>query len=321
MGEQMSVLKRKRLYKDTNGQVWHIKSDGKAVKYPQFEELQEVPKGIYKEILYMSVVSMEIADDLFLVKATTSHGLCFPSDLCVVDNDTANRNKNVVYWFSVVKCCWTDLLSIEHDYRLFPVVNLKKGAKYIVKKKEMTFLRYQKENNIFVFCHHPITGTSILCMDIHINQINDIKEVSNMSKEYKVWKTENGELYGRDCETGRTFVVTQETFERVEYFAKRPRVGDIVYINNLTGVKPYETGFVRAFAKRLNDDLLMLKYAYGYYPNFDTRDQSKRLWKVLYVGISSSIIEEHSAGSRAMICVCDNDSLTVSENQEDDEPF
>ena len=142
-----------------------------------------------------------------------------------------------------------------------------------------------------------------------------------MPKEYKIWKTEDGGLYGRDRKTGRVFTVSAETFEKIEGYAKQPRVGDIVYINNLTGVKPYEIGFVQDFAKRLNDDLLMLRYAYGYYPNFDTRDQSERLWKVLYVGISNSIIEERSAGTRAMICVCDNDSLTVSENQKDDEPF
>lgn len=107
----------------------------------------------------------------------------------------------------------------------------------------------------------------------------------------------------------------------MEYCAKKPRGGDIVYINNLTGVKPYEVTFVQNIAKRLNDDLLMLRYAYGYYPNFDTRDQNQRLWKVLYVGTVHSLIEEHSTRTRSMICVCDNDSLTVSENQKDDEPF
>lgn len=314
-GEQMSILKRKRLYKDVTGQVWHVKSDGKAVKYPQFEEFQEVPTGTYEEILYSKYKGVEVHDKLHLAEGYDGS---FPIvKLCIVMSDSEKLGRTTSV-FNVIACEWE---VGTQSYDLLSVVNLKKGAKYIVKKKEMTFLRYQKEDNTFVFCHHPITGTSILCMVIHINQINDIKEVLKMSKEYKVWKTENGELYGRDCETGRTFVVTQETFERVEYFAKRPRVGDIVYINNLTGVKPYETGFVQDFAKCLNDDLLMLKYAYGYYPNFDTRDQSKRLWKVLYVGISSSIIEEHSAGSCAMICVCDNDSLTVSENQEDDEPF
>lgn len=147
------------------------------------------------------------------------------------------------------------------------------------------------------------------------------KEVPKMPKMYEIWKDENGEAHGRDCETGRTFVISEETFERVEYCAKKPRVGDIVYINNLTGVKPYEVTFVQNIAKRLNDDLLMLRYTYGYYPNFDTRDQNQRLWKVLYVGTAHSLIEEHSTGTRSMICVCDNDSLTVSENQKDDEPF
>lgn len=154
-----------------------------------------------------------------------------------------------------------------------------------------------------------------------INQIDNIKEVLKMPKEYKIWKTEDGGLYGRDRKTGRTFKINTETFERIEYFAKQPKVGDIVYINNLMGIKPYNINFVQDVAERLNDDLLMLRYAYGYYPSFDTRDQSKRLWKVLYVGISNSIIEERSAGTPAMICVCDNDSLTLSENQADDEPF
>lgn len=44
------MLKNKRLYRDESGQVWHIKSDGKVVKYPQFEEFPEAPKGEYEEI-------------------------------------------------------------------------------------------------------------------------------------------------------------------------------------------------------------------------------------------------------------------------------
>lgn len=307
----MSILKRKRLYKDVTGQVWHVKSDGKAVKYPQFEEFQEVPTGTYEEILYSKYKGVEVHDKLHLADGYEGCFHIFKLCLITPDSEKLGRTTSV---FDVIECEWE---TRTQSYDLLPAVDLKKGAKYMVKEKPATFEYYDKGFR-FSLMKPAETENSVL---VPRYQMDDVKEIVSMPKEYKVWKTENGELYGRDCETGRTFVISEETFERVEYFAKRPRVGDIVYINNLTGVKPYEITFVQDFAKRLNDDLLMLRYAYGYYPNFDTRDQNKRLWKVLYVGISNSIIEERSAGTRAMICVCDNDSLTVSENQEDDEPF
>ena len=306
-----NMLKRKRLYKDTKGQVWHVKSDGKAVRYPQFAVYTEIPKGAYEEISYKEH-GVDVSDKLYLANQRFSYHLCIVAQY---EEDFGNAD----YVFDVLSGEWVYLYGI--DWILWDVVGLEKGTKYVVEKKEMTFVRYRKEDGAFVFRDDTSTELFLPYLDLRVYQITDIKEVSHMSKEYKVWKTENGELYGRDCETGRTFVISEETFERVEYCAKQPRVGDIVYINNFTGVKPYEITFVQDFAKRLNDDLLMLRYAYGYYPNFDTRDQSKRLWKVLYVGITNSIIEEHSMGNRPMICVCDNDSLTVSENQEDDEPF
>lgn len=310
----MSILKRKRLYKDTNGQVWHVKSDGKAVKYPQFEEFQEIPTGTYEEILYSKYKGVEVHDKLHL--ADGYDGSLPRLRLCIVtpDSEKLGRTTSV---FDVITCEW----EIETQrYDLLPFVGLKKGAKYIVKGKPATFECYDKESYGFRFSliKSEKTENSVL---VRFYQLRNVKEIVNMSKEYKVWKTENGELYGRDCETGHTFVISKEAFEIVEYCAKKPRVGDIVYINNLTGVKPYEFTFVRNVAKLLNDDLLMLRYAYGYYPNFDTREQNKKLWKVLHVGFYS-LIEEYTTGTRSMICVCDNDSLTtVSENQEDDEPF
>lgn len=311
----MSILKRKRLYKDTNGQVWHIKSDGKAVKYPQCEEFQEVPLGTYEEILYSKYKGVEVHDKLHLADGYDGCFHIFKLCLITPDSEKLGRTTSV---FDVIMGKWE--IRKTQSYDLLPAVDLKKGKKYMVKEKPVTFEYYDKEKYGFRFSliKSEETENSVLVPGY---QMHNVKEIVSMPKEYKVWETENGEFYGRDCETERTFVINKDTFERVEYFAKQPKVGDIVYINNLTGVKPYEVTFVQNIAKRLNDDLLMLRYAYGYYPNFDTRDQNKRLWKVLYVGTAHSLIEEHSTGTRSMICVCDNDSLTVFENQEDDEPF
>ena len=74
-------------------------------------------------------------------------------------------------------------------------------------------------------------------------------------------------------------------------------------------------------AKKLHEDTVMLRYAYGMAPELETEDHNKKLWKVLYVDADMSLIAEHCNNENAMICVCDNDSLTICEDQEDDTPF
>ena len=296
------MLKNARLYKrDENGYIWHVKSDGTAMQYPTFTHHDTKAKGVYKEVSLLNHSSMRVSDTLYLA---------------ILDN---GKTTLVVAEDAYKSACF-DIFTGDcfiGNFTLFPAANLICGHEYVVNGAVMTLDYYDDESKTFVF----LPDNTELGACVKIAQICDVKEVPKMPKMYEIWKDENGEAHGRDCETGRTFVISEETFERVEYCAKKPRVGDIVYINNLTGVKPYEVTFVQNIAKRLNDDLLMLRYTYGYYPNFDTRDQNQRLWKVLYVGTAHSLIEEHSTGTRSMICVCDNDSLTVSENQKDDEPF
>lgn len=304
------MLKNARLYKrNENGYIWHVKSDGTAMQYPTFTHHDTKAKGVYKEVSLLNTCSIPVSDCLYLAVLDNE------KTTLVVAEATYKASYETTYKASCFDIFTGDCIT--GNFTLFPVPNLICGHEYVVNGDVMTLDHYDDEIKTFVF----LSDNTELGACVKIAQICDVKEVPKMPKMYEIWKDENGEAHGRDCETGRTFVISEETFERVEYCAKKPRVGDIVYINNLTGVKPYEVTFVQNIAKRLNDDLLMLRYAYGYYPNFDTRDQNQRLWKVLYVGTAHSLIEEHSTGTRSMICVCDNDSLTVSENQKDDEPF
>lgn len=168
----MSMLKRKRLYRDTNGQVWHVKSDGKAIKYPQFAVYAEMSKGAYEEIPYKEQ-GIEVSDKLYLAVRYFSYHLCVIPQ-CEEDFG------GVYHAFDVLSGEWIYLYGI--DWILFDVVNLEKGAKYVVEKKEMIFIRYRKEDDTFVFRNDTSTELFLRYITLQIYQITDIKEVSNVKR-------------------------------------------------------------------------------------------------------------------------------------------
>lgn len=218
------MLKNARLYKDGNGYIWHVKSDGTAMQYPTFTHHDKSARGAYEEVSLLNHSSVRVSDSLYL--AVLGDGR---TTLAVAEDSYMSACFDVFTGECTVK-----------NFTLFSVANLICGHEYVVNGDVMTLDYYDDESKTFVF--QPSSMELGAC--VRIEQICGVKEVSKMPKEYKVWKTENGEFYGCDCETGHTFVIGEETFEIVKYYATKPRVGDIVYINNLTGVKPYEFTFV-----------------------------------------------------------------------------
>lgn len=166
------MLRNGRLYKDTKGQVWHVKSDGTAVKYPQFEVYAKIPKGPYEEIPYEEQ-GIDVSDKLYLAKQY------FSNHLCVIPQH--EEDFGCTYnAFDVLSGEWIHLYGI--DWILFDVVNLEKGAKYVVEKKEMIFIRYRKEDDVFVFRNDTSAALFLRYFVLQIYQIKDIKEVSNAKK-------------------------------------------------------------------------------------------------------------------------------------------
>lgn len=163
------MLKNARLYKDGDGYIWHVKSDGTAVKYPQFEVYSETPKGVYEEIPFEEH-GIDVSDELYLAERYFSYHLCVipqhEEDFGCADNA-----------FDVLSGEWIHLYGI--DWILFDVVNLEKGAKYVVEKKEMIFIRYRKEDDAFVFRNDTSATLFLRYLALQIYQIKDIKEVSN----------------------------------------------------------------------------------------------------------------------------------------------
>ena len=92
------------------------------------------------------------------------------------------------------------------------------------------------------------------------------KEVPKMPKMYEIWKDENGEAHGRDCKTGRVFTIGTNTFDNVDMCAHDVRVGDTVHIKNANDLYPNALTTISKAAKELNDNAVMLRYAYGYLP-------------------------------------------------------
>lgn len=178
----MSILKRKRLYKDVNGQVWHVKSDGTAVKYPQFTVYTEMPKGVYEEILYKEH-GIDVSDKLYLANQRFSYHLCVVSQY---EEDFGNADDV----FDVLSGEWVHLYGI--DWILSDVANLICGHEYMIRGHKMTLVHFREEAQGFSFIDDKDWNCNSSAF-IGVHQICCVKEIQKMPKEYKVWETENGE--------------------------------------------------------------------------------------------------------------------------------
>ena len=147
-----------------------------------------------------------------------------------------------------------------------------------------------------------------------------VEDVEKMEERFEVGCC-YGDYYGINLKTKRSFNVPERLYLESKAKCDCPQQHDIVYVNNSNGIHITAMDFVKKAAKKLHNDTVTLRYAYGMAPKLETEDHNKKLWKVLYVDADMSLIAEHCNNENAMICVCDNDSLCVSENQEDDEPF
>lgn len=228
------------------------------------------------------------------------------SRVCVVlEDDAEDKEADVI--FDVLECKW---LSARCWYKLLPVANLKKETKYMVDEEEVTFDSYSKLQDEFLFYHSPINK----CEDIKhvkVSQLCYVKEIPKTEK-FELWKEENGETKGRDCKTGRKFDISASVFDCVERCAREPKEGDLVYINNTQGVCPDDTCFVRYAENYLENDDILLYYAYGFVPT--PVHMEKKIWRVEFSedGDAQALIEEFGCGLH-MRLVVRKDCLTIIE--------
>lgn len=197
----------------------------------------------------------------------------------------------------------------------FEVVNLVPSHKYIVDNIEMIFDHFDTANKEFRFVSRY---ENYIC--VKPEKIYLVEDVEKMEERFEVGCCD-GYYYGINRKTKRSFNISERLYLELKAKCDCPQQYDIVYVNNSNGIHITAMDFVKKAAKKLHNDTVMLRYAYGMVPKLETEDHNKKLWEVLYVDADMSLIAEYCNNENAMICVCDNDSLCVSENQEDDEPF
>lgn len=289
------MLKNARLYKDGNGYIWHVMEDGTAMQYPTFTHHDKPATGAYKEISQLDTFSTPVTDCLYL--AVLGNG----KTTLVVAEATYKAS-----CFDIFTGDW-----VAGDFELFPVANLICGHEYIVNGKEMTLDYYDDESETFVFL--PNNTELGACVKVH--QICGVKEVPKMQKKYEVWKDENGEAHGRDCKTGRVFTIGAYTFDSVDRYARDVQVGDTVYIKNARNVYSYSYTTICLAAKELNDDTVLLRYAYGYTPN---TTEAQENWTVLWTDAVYAVIEQEARDVRHSIILCVPKSNLAIEGTESD---
>lgn len=121
------------------------------------------------------------------------------------------------------------------------------------------------------------------------------------SEKYEIWKDENGLAHGRDCKTGRVFTIGRNTFDNVDFYAHYIQTGDTVYIKNESNICPYALATISKAAKDLNDNAVMLRYAYGYMPAMAEPQES---WTVLWIDATHAVVEKEGTDIRNPIILC-----------------
>lgn len=275
------MLKNARLYKDGKGYIWHVMEDGTAMQYPTFTHHDKPATGTYKEVSQLNTFSTPVTDCLYL--AVLGNG---KTTLVVAEN--------------IYKASCFDIFTgdwVAGDFELFPVANLICGHEYIVDGKEMTLDYYDDESETFVFLPN---GTELGAC-VKLAQICGVKEVPKMPKMYEIWKDKNGQACGRDCKTGRVFEIGAYTFDNVDRCAHDVQAGDTVYIKNESNICPYSITTISKAAKELNDDTVLLRYAYGYMPSMTEPQEG---WTVLWTDIAYAVIERKTRNVCYSILLC-----------------
>ncbi len=272
------MLKNERLYKDGRGYIWHVKSDGTAMQYPTFTHHDKPAKGAYEEVSLLNHSSVRVSDSLYLAMLDDGR-----TTLAVAEDAYKSACFDVFTGECIVK-----------DFTLFPVANLICGHEYAVNSDVMTLDYYDDESKTFVF----LPSSTDLGRCLKIEQICGVKEVSKM---YEIWKDENGKAHGRDCKTGRVFAIETSTFDNVDMCAHDIQMGDTVYIKNANNIYPNALTTISKAAKDLNDNAVMLRYAYGYTPS---NLALKGDWSVIWTDAECAVIERADIKYYLPIVLC-----------------
>lgn len=275
------MLKNARLYKDENGYIWHVKSDGTAMQYPTFTHHDKPAKGAYEEVSLLNHSSVSVSDSLYL--AIFDDG---KTTLAVAEDSY----KSACFDVFTGEC-------IMQDFTLFPVPNLICGHEYVVKGDVLTLDYYDDVSKTFVF----LPSSMELGACVRIEQICGVKEVSKMPKMYEIWKDENGKAHGRDCKTGRVFAIETSTFDDVDMCAHDIQMGDTVYIKNANDIYTNALTTISKAAKDLNDNAVLLQYAYGYTPS---NPALKGDWSVIWTDAECAVIERADIKYYLPIVLC-----------------
>lgn len=135
------------------------------------------------------------------------------------------------------------------------------------------------------------------------------------SEKYEIWKDENGLAHGRDCKTGRVFAIETRVFDNVNMRAHDVLVGDAVYIKNSNCIYPNATATIYKAAKELNDESVMLLYAYGYMPDKAT---IRGVWSVLWTNGYYAVIErDNNSGDYPIVLCVAKSNLTIKDAESD----
>lgn len=295
------MLKRNRLYKDANNIIYHVLTDGSIRTYPDFKIITTVDEST----LFPEAHEVDVYDTLYCDPVHDRELICvertwFYREGCCLGYDIFNHE-----WVDV-EVFWLGE---------FKVVDLVPRHKYIVDNIKMIFDHFDTVNKEFRFVSRY---ENYIC--VKPEKIYLVKDVEKIEERFEVGRF-YGDYFGRNSKTDRTFNIPERLYLELKAKCDCPQQHDIVYVNNPNGIHITAMDFVKRAAKKLHNDTVMLRYAYGMVPELETEDHNKKLWKVLYVDADMSLIVEHCNNKNAMICVCDNDSLTICEDREDDEPL
>lgn len=160
------MLKNARLYKNENGYIWHVKSDGTVMQYPTFTHHDTPAKGAYEEVSLLNHCSTRVSDGLYVAVLKG-----WKTTLVVAED----AHKSACFAIFTGDC-------FIGDFTLFSVPNLICGHEYVVNGDVMTLDYYDDENKTFVF----LPDSTELGACVKIAQICNVKEVPKMPKMYEI---------------------------------------------------------------------------------------------------------------------------------------
>lgn len=187
------MLQPKKIYLDKNNTVYHVRSDGQIITYPDFKIITTVDE----KALFPEPRNIQVRDHLYL-------DVCNKEELICVEDTWMYRN-GCCLAYDIFNHEWFDVNAF--FISLYKLPDFVLGYKYEINGTEAMLERFDVTNKEFRFVDECEVYICVKSKNAYV-----VQETNRMPEQFTVWKTFSGNYCGMNLKTRRLFDVPEHLY-------------------------------------------------------------------------------------------------------------